>query len=1123
MKEDGKETMKYRPKIRYWLPSGAVEEEDLRKEIRALYDRGFGGIEMVSLDRLAPEVSVSEDGWGRKRWNHMMQVAAEETQKLGMSLDIANGPGWPISSPEIKSIEDPAVLCELTYGVSEAKAGAHYDGALPAPRMVRKEGSPKLIAALGYLEIAPGVLKGDSYLDLMPYVTETTFKRKTKINVGKGNAEEIWEEKNLVGTEGISGFDKTGREMGQVAENRWYLEVTLPEIGKGAKKRIEETEHKEKGVTEEETLSGIQEEREAAWKIFAFYSQPAAQKINSNQCYVVDHLSKEGADASRKYWDKFLGENGGTESFSSLESFFCDSLEYQVALDWTPKMPEEFEKRRGYSLLPYLPFIGLTNLFPSCDVPGYGTEDGNRLGELVNHDYLETLTQCYCENHLAVLEEMAHKYGKNIRYQVAYNKPFEGERCGLYVGIPENEALGRPCVDYQKLMAAAAHLGEKERYSFECAAEFGHSYGQDYEDLFWWVKRSLMAGMNAQVLHGASYSGAYKGDVSENGYVPGTHWPGYEGFDMMVSNYWNRTLSIEDAKGCMDTIMRLNRIFRQEAVVDCAVLRTSYSNDGLGGEFCLYQDEGRLSNAGYSYEFLSEALLELWLDKIKKENIWRTYYKCVIIPQQKQMSTSLLRIVKQLSEVGIPIIWAGEQPQSAYFYKEWDSPEKKTEWKRALEAAWQAPGSLHTDSLEDVPQVLKEKDILPEVLLDGGMDIMTATRRETGSRKRELLSCDHQPEAGMMKGNKYYAVYAYNRVQYTPETPNPHASACCTPFKQGTVKEDYERPGLVSRREITVGVKGQGTVYRYDPWNDKEEKEDFSYDAEKGYMKGCIYLEEDEMALFKLVSDPNTVCEEKGAEDSKVEKRQIMLGKTEEKETEIDKEEIATKDFSEKREQGKMDRQQRECASSITFQQLTFEPFAPDTQEERSFLRSSFHQEEAFTLASLFGMSNPCNESNADVLPQKASCKEQNQDPQASQTEKELETGSPVPLSPWRKLHPSLEHFAGRGIYTGVLTLNEPKKAGRYILELGAVSDTFRVWLNGKQADFPDQVMKQVDITELLQEGRNEIKVMVTGNLYNKVYPNHPNKAVHDRPYRMRDYGIWETEGKKVRLVREGK
>ncbi|MEY8327188.1 hypothetical protein AALB47_25350 [Lachnospiraceae bacterium 54-11] len=45
----------------------------------------------------------------------------------------------------------------------------------------------------------------------------------------------------------------------------------------------------------------------------------------------------------------------------------------------------------------------------------------------------------------------------------------------------------------------------KNRYSFECAAEFGNSYGQDYEDLFWWIKRSLMAGMNAQVLHGVSF------------------------------------------------------------------------------------------------------------------------------------------------------------------------------------------------------------------------------------------------------------------------------------------------------------------------------------------------------------------------------------------------------------------------------------------------------------------------------------------------------------------------------------------------------------------------------------------------------------------------------------------
>lgn len=58
-----------------------------------------------------------------------------------------------------------------------------------------------------------------------------------------------------------------------------------------------------------------------------------------------------------------------------MESLFCDSLEYEVKLDWTPDFPEEFEQRRGYSLLPYLPFIGLDNLYPACDLPGYRLED----------------------------------------------------------------------------------------------------------------------------------------------------------------------------------------------------------------------------------------------------------------------------------------------------------------------------------------------------------------------------------------------------------------------------------------------------------------------------------------------------------------------------------------------------------------------------------------------------------------------------------------------------------------------------------------------------------------------------------------------------------------------------
>lgn len=335
--------------------------------------------------------------------------------------------------------------------------------------------------------------------------------------------------------------------------------------------------------------------------VFAFYQQPAVHKINSDQTYAIDHLSIEGAEACEKYWDEVFAKN----DFSSMESFFCDSLEYNVALDWTTKLLEEFQNRRGYSLLPFLPFIGLPNLYPPCDIPGFQL-DAPDISEAVNYDYLETLTQCYCENHLSVLERIAEKYGKTVRYQVAYNKPFEIERSALYVEIPENEALGRCFMDGQKTMAAAVHLGRKKRYSFECAAEFGHSYGQSYEDLFWWVKRSLMSGMNAQVLHGASYSGKYTGTLASGEQIAGTQWPGYEGFGKLVSNYWNRTLSLEDARGCMDTMTRLNTIFRKQAKIDCAIFRSSYSNDGAGSEHALYPDDGILSNRGYSYEFVSD-------------------------------------------------------------------------------------------------------------------------------------------------------------------------------------------------------------------------------------------------------------------------------------------------------------------------------------------------------------------------------------------------------------------------------------------------------------------------------------------------------------------------------------
>ena len=122
-------------------------------------------------------------------------------------------------------------------------------------------------------------------------------------------------------------------------------------------------------------------------------------------------------------------------------------------------------------------------------------------------------------------------------------------------------------------------------------------------------------------------------------------------------------------------------------------------------------------------------------------------------------------------------------------------------------------------------------------------------------------------------------------------------------------------------------------------------------------------------------------------------------------------------------------------------------------------------------------------------------------------------------LRPWRELAPDLPRFAGKGVYRGGFTLDGKDEGRTYFLCLGEVCDTFRVRVNGAEAGFPDQVMKRVDITELVHEGENTLEVRVVSNLYNRLPVTESGLEfpfpVHFIP---KDYGIRETEGKRCVL-----
>ena len=906
--------MEMRPKIRYWLPAAAVDEADLREEIRQLKARGFGGIEVVVLASVPEEIARGEDGWGHEHWNQTVAVIADETEKQQMSMDLAIGPGWPIVSPLITDADDEAAAVELTYGETVVPAGTYVERRLPERRVIHPEGNVKLVTVMAYEEHGEKCLDADSYLDLTPYV--------------------------------------------EMAEETGMLRYDFPENETGF------------------------------WKVFVFYEQPTVQKINAGQHYVVDHLSKKGVEACEKYWEQIWKEN----PYPSQESIFCDSLEYRTAFDWSHGFAEEFAMRRGYSILPYLPVVGLSNLFPTGDIPGYRFTD-RMLSDQINQDYLEVQTQLYCENHLDELEKMAERHGKTMRYQVAYNKPLEVERSALHVAIPENEALGRPALDGLKTMAAAAHLGRKERYSFECAAEFGNAYGQSYEDLLWWVKRSLMTGMNAQVLHGGSYSGKYEGKYAVNGQIPGVRWPGYDGFYRVISNDWNRTPSVEDARGCLDAVARLNAVFRKNAKVDCAILKNTYCNDGLGSEFHHYPDDGKLLNCGYSYEFLSEAMLELPVCKVTNGKLDEAgpAYKCLLIDGETYLSTSFLGRLYTLAADGLPIIWIGDRPVGSRYYSESNAEEKKAAWKRVLDRVWNAPGVTHVGSRKEVPEMLQHVGVLPEVMLDRTKDVMTAVHEDETTR--------------------YVALYAYNRVEYAPDDPNPDEFGVSMIFRKGTAQR---------------------------------------------YRELIVEIEEDELILLAIEKKEknytnNYNTEASGNCDADLEYGSNVKGI-----------------------------RKREAVGEIIFETLSLEEFGPNEDGECSFLRSGFRR---------YG--------------------------------KTLAIDPFDKLKSWRKIDAALRTFSGRGTYRGTIRLEKKEPRKRYILKLGNVCDTFRVRINGIETDFPDQVMKEADVTEFIQASENTLEVIVTSNLYNKLFEEPISWRGTRLPYTPKDYGIWEMKEKPVCLYQE--
>lgn len=98
-------------------------------------------------------------------------------------------------------------------------------------------------------------------------------------------------------------------------------------------------------------------------------------------------------------------------------------------------------------------------------------------------------------------------------------------------------------------------------------------------------------------------------------------------------------------------------------------------------------------------------------------------------------------------------------------------------------------------------------------------------------------------------------------------------------------------------------------------------------------------------------------------------------------------------------------------------------------------------------------------------------------------------------LQPWNAISDSLFNVSGRGFYTTTFTWppqDNPSSSApnSAVLDLGAIINTARAWVNGHQLPPLDPTHAEADISEFLKEGSNEVLVVVATTLGNAVRPH---------------------------------
>ena len=242
---------------------------------------------------------------------------------------------------------------------------------------------------------------------------------------------------------------------------------------------------------------------------------------------ILDHMNEA---AVRKYLknmsDKLEARFGPMSQY--LRAYFVDSMELEGA-NWTGDFAQEFKRRRGYDILPWLPFT-MFKLRRLGEVENfnYGSKKGAKFQDQVNrarYDFELTKAELLEERFFKVYRAWCNEQGVKARAQ-AYGCGFFPLETSMTVDIPEGESWttnwlrhvvgeemgdqdyrrGRAYTMIDKYVSSAAHLQGKRLVSAEEMTNTYNVFSTSLEYLKVGSDMSCISGITHSVWHGFNYS-----------------------------------------------------------------------------------------------------------------------------------------------------------------------------------------------------------------------------------------------------------------------------------------------------------------------------------------------------------------------------------------------------------------------------------------------------------------------------------------------------------------------------------------------------------------------------------------------------------------------------------------